>query len=721
MANTKVLIKRSSANTAPTSLLAGELAFSYASNTLFIGSSDGSQVLSVSELASQSAFNQANTATNNAASASAYANTGIDLAQAAFEVANGAASGSTDQYARNAANSAGIYANTAIDNAASASLYANTGIDLAQAAYDTANGVQFSLSADSGSGTVANNGTLTITGGQGITSNVSDSTVTLDVDNTVVRSNTSDIGTQTINTNLTIGSNKDLTVTGNLIINGNITSQNVQSLEVADPLILLGVGNYVSDTKDIGFAAHYNDGSNAHTGLIRDAVTKEYHFFQGYTGELDANNNIDINDASYREANVHASYFKGNLIADTAVVAGLDITSYIQIDGVNVLPYINAAFDKANTANVLAQNAYDQANTATNNAASASSYANTAIDNAASASLYANNAINDAASASAYANTGINNAASASQYANDAITIAQAAYGQANTATNDAASASLYANNAINDAASASLYANTGINNAASASLYANNAINDAASASAYANTGITIAGAAFDQANAANSLAQSAFNAANNVVSSFNIAADSGTTDTFSTGETLTLTGGDGVSTTVANNQVTFDVDNTVIRTTGGQTINGSLAITGDLVVSGNTITQDVSTLVVEDSLIELAANNSVADTLDIGFFGQYANDGTKYTTLMRDATDGKYKLLVNGTEKPSAANTVNVASFSTGTLVANVEATSITTSTLTATGLSYLASPGSTDGIVYVDSAGVIKYSFTVDGGTF
>jgi len=68
------------------------------------------------------------------------------------------------------------------------------------------------------------------------------------------------------------------------------------------------------------------------------------------------------------------------------------------------------------------------------------------------------------------------------------------------------------------------------------------------------------------------------------------------------------------------------------------------------------------------------LAANNA-ADTLDIGFFGQYENSGTKYTAFYRDSSDsGKYKILVDGTEEPSAANTVNAAAFSRGTLDVNL-----------------------------------------------
>ena len=133
---------------------------------------------------------------------------------------------------------------------------------------------------------------------------------------------------QTVSGNVTIS--QDLIVAGNLVLTGNINSQNVQQLAVADPLIVLGIGNYVSDTKDIGFAGHYNDGTNAHAGFIRDAGTKEFYVFQGYTPELDSNNNVIITDPTFKTANLNASYFKGNLIATTAVVNGIDLSTYTQ-------------------------------------------------------------------------------------------------------------------------------------------------------------------------------------------------------------------------------------------------------------------------------------------------------------------------------------------------------------------------------------------------------
>ena len=162
---------------------------------------------------------------------------------------------------------------------------------------------------------------------------------------------------------------------------------------------------------------------------------------------------------------------------------------------------------------------------------------------------------------------------------------------------------------------------------------------------------------------------------AANVAIStSFGIAGDTGT-GTVAGGETLTFVGRDGITTVAvdANNSILVDVDNTVFRTTGG-TISGDLAVTGNLVISGNTITQDVETMKVEDSLIQLAANNA-ADAVDIGFFGQYNDGTTKYTALFRDASDsGRFKLLTGGTTIPSAANSVDPSTYSTATLVANI-----------------------------------------------
>lgn len=344
ISNTNILIKRSTTTGKPTSLRAGEFAYSYVSNTLFLGTSSGDGVVNIGGhyyTSTLDAATNANTASTlvkrNADGAFSgrllgNANTATVLETGRnFSISGGDISATVQSFDGSSA----ITLNASLNTVAglSAGVYGgDTAIPVVTVAANgrimsisnTSITTSFTVAADSGSSQTVNGGdTLTLVGGAGITSVASATdTVTFNVDDTVVRANGFTGGTQTINTNLTIGSGKDLAVTGNLIVTGNVISQNVQQLSVADPLIVLGVGNYVSDTLDIGFAAHYNDGSNAHTGLIRDSVTKEYHFFQGYTGVLDANNNIDLSNASYREANVHASYFKGNLIATTAMSDG---------------------------------------------------------------------------------------------------------------------------------------------------------------------------------------------------------------------------------------------------------------------------------------------------------------------------------------------------------------------------------------------------------------
>ena len=58
------------------------------------------------------------------------------------------------------------------------------------------------------------------------------------------------------------------------------------------------------------------------------------------------------------------------------------------------------------------------------------------------------------------------------------------------------------------------------------------------------------------------------------NISSSFTLAADSGTNDTFTTGQTLTIAGGTGIDTTVSDNNISVAIDSTVATLTGTQTL---------------------------------------------------------------------------------------------------------------------------------------------------
>jgi hypothetical protein len=117
--------------------------------------------------------------------------------------------------------------------------------------------------ANSGSGSFATGGTLTIVGtnGGGITTTYTDATdkFGLAVDGTVVRTS----GAQSIA--------GDLSVTGNLIVTGTQTFVNTSTVVTTDSLIKLGANNTVGDIVDIGFYGSSNTGvSVKYHGLIRE-------------------------------------------------------------------------------------------------------------------------------------------------------------------------------------------------------------------------------------------------------------------------------------------------------------------------------------------------------------------------------------------------------------------------------------------------------------------
>ena len=107
------------------------------------------------------------------------------------------------------------------------------------------------------------------------------------------------------------------------------------------------------------------------------------------------------------------------------------------------------------------------------------------------------------------------------------------------------------------------------------------------------------------------------------------------------------------GTSTSIP--QITIDAAGRITSATGIDRSNQfeDLTVTGNLTVSGNTITVDAHTLDVEDPLIHLASNNTTTDVVDIGFIGHYSNDGSTqlHTGFFRDASDEKYYLF-NGLE---------------------------------------------------------------------
>lgn len=147
------------------------------------------------------------------------------------------------------------------------------------------------------------------------------------------------------------------------------------------------------------------------------------------------------------------------------------------------------------------------------------------------------------------------------------------------------------------------------------------------------------------------------------------------GTTDsvTFANVVTTSLSVSGSVSSNLmpsANN--TYHIGNTTIKWAQVHAANvhgvtgifdGNVEVAGDLIVAGNLVTTNVSSVVVTDAKILLAANN-IGDVLDIGFSGTYTDGGSvvRHAGLFRDASDnGVFKFFANTTQDLTGNNVID------------------------------------------------------------
>ena len=132
------------------------------------------------------------------------------------------------------------------------------------------------------------------------------------------------------------------------------------------------------------------------------------------------------------------------------------------------------------------------------------------------------------------------------------------------------------------------------------------------------------------------------------NIATSFDIAADSGTTDTVDGGETLTFAGGVGVTTTVSDNQIKIDIAGGIVSgssfsspsqgtvratingvqtdvdlglqsadspTFAGLTVSGDAVITGDLTIQGTMTSLSTTNTAIKDKYILLNSGSTNPD----------------------------------------------------------------------------------------------------------
>ena len=302
MANTVIQIKRSTVTTAPTagSLSAAEPAYSYLSNKLFIGSSDGSQVVEIGGRyyvdATIAAFDQANLANSIAIAAFEKANTGdTDIIAAAFAKANAA-----NLLAYNTGIGANAYA-TAVGTAGNA--YA-TSVGTAGNNYTNtvgAAGNAYALSTATDIGIAGNNYTNAV-GAAG--NNYTAATYVPLAGGTITGS---------------------LVVQQNLTVSGTVTYANTQTLLIGDNIFILNADLPVNVSPSENAGMEINRGSSANVSLLWNEGIDKWQFTNDGTNYYNIASNADVTGS---ETIAIAAFSKANAANILAYNTGIGANAY---------------------------------------------------------------------------------------------------------------------------------------------------------------------------------------------------------------------------------------------------------------------------------------------------------------------------------------------------------------------------------------------------------
>ena len=130
----------------------------------------------------------------------------------------------------------------------------------------------------------------------------------------------------------------NVTISGNLTVNGTTSTVNSTSFSVDDPMIYIGDGNQ-SNVLDLGLVAAFNDGTYQHSGLVKDASDSgRWKLFSGVTAE--PGTTVDFSTYTRDDLQV------GGLYATNAVIGEVVNAEIQTLDGIDTTKTIQAQLNE---------------------------------------------------------------------------------------------------------------------------------------------------------------------------------------------------------------------------------------------------------------------------------------------------------------------------------------------------------------------------------------
>ena len=456
--------------------------------------------------------------------------------------------------------------------------------------------------------------------------------VDLDSQSLTISGTANEITTVASNQGITIGLPDNVTIAGNLTVAGTQTTVSSTTVNVADPMLSLATNNGSADAVDIGFYGLYDTSGSQdlYSGLFRDATDKKWKIFK----DNQAVPTTTVNTSG-------TGYAVGTLVAD---IEG-DITGSIAGATANMTGVVTYGSLSDGTITVTAFVDDD----------SMSADSATLIPTQQSIKAYVDSKV----TASDLDFQGDSGGALNIQLESEVLDIAGGTgittVGNANTLTVniDATVATLAGSQALTNKTLTSPVINTGVSGSA---------ILDSDTMSGVSATTL------------ASSESIKAYVDAQTTAQDLDFQGDSGGALNIDlNSEVLDIAGGTGVTTTGSGNTLTVAIGQPVATSDNVQFAN--VIATGNLTVNGTTTTINTTNTTVTDSLVEYGTGTSGTPANDAGIVIERGSEANAFMGF--DESANKFTV---GTGTFTGASTGNL-SITTGTLVANIEGATVST----------------------------------------